>query len=197
MIAPGLDWGRIAHWTQLVATGDLAPIARVFSFHQAAAPHVIPEPTEEQLEPPPLRFLLAHWSKLADKPALPHLRQIDALDLGPALGHVMLLDVVDGGRDFRYRLFGSVVARVSNFEMTGRLLSELPASPYVVELLLAVYRVALQLRHPVFSARRPVTAEYTARWMQIVMPLVDDSGAVARMLAGTIAVGSDGRIIYG
>jgi hypothetical protein len=144
-----------------------------------------------------LRFLLSHWSALASDPAPPHLRQIDALELTPALGHVMLLDVVDGGRDFRYRLFGSVVSRISDFEMTGRLLSEHPASPYVVEFFLAVYRAAVQLRRPIFSERQPVGAEDTARWLQLALPLVDDAGTVTRMMAGAVAVNHEGRMVRG
>ena len=83
----------------------------------------------------------------------------------------MLLDLVEGGRDFRYRLYGSMIASISGFDMTGKLLSEHPASPYVAEFALASYRAAVQRREPVFRERHPVGAPYSsaaqARWMRV------------------------------
>jgi hypothetical protein len=144
---------------------------------------------------PQLRFLRDHWSRLADGGAPPHYRQIDPLAMRPALGYVMLLDAVEGGRDFRYRLYGSLIARVSNLDMTGRLLSDHTASPYVTELGLAVNRAALQRRLPIYTERTPAAAERTIRWQRLALPLVDDAGTVTRLLAGTVPVARDGRII--
>jgi hypothetical protein len=192
---PNLDWNRVADWSTRIAAGDLGAIAAVFRANGAYPPEANLSPTTEQIGQDPLRFLLDHWLKLAGDAPMPHVRQIDALELGPALGYIMLLDVVEGGRDFRYRLFGSKIARLSNFDMTGRLLSQHSASAYAVEFSLALYRNAVDQRRPVFAIRHPVRAEHTAKWLQLALPLRDDIGAVARLLAGTVAVGYDGRMI--
>jgi hypothetical protein len=107
----------------------------------------------------------------------------------------MLMDTVEGGRDFRYRLFGSIIASHSGFDMTGKLLSEHRSSPYVIEFGIAASRAAVQRRKPLYSARSPLGAVQTVSWQRIALPLVDDSRAVVRLLAGTAPIARDGRII--
>jgi hypothetical protein len=111
------------------------------------------------------------------------------------LGRIALLDAVDGGRDFHYRLYGTILARISRFDMTGRLVSQFPASVYAAEFTLAAYRAIVRRRQPLYTERAPVGAEETATWQRIVLPLVDDTGAVARLIAATVAVRGDGRSV--
>jgi hypothetical protein len=112
-----------------------------------------------------------------------------------ALGYVMLVDVVENGQDFRYRLFGSAVAAVSGFDMTGKLLSEHAASGYILEFSLALYRASLQRKEPVFSQYAPVGTKMTAEWHRVALPLANPFGSVIRLLAGTVPLGRDGRIV--
>ncbi|HEX3501609.1 MAG TPA: hypothetical protein VHT04_20015 [Stellaceae bacterium] len=79
--------------------------------------------------------------------------------------------------------------------MTGKLLSEHPASPYVTEFALAGYRAAVQRREPIYTERQPVGSALAALWQRIALPLVGDDGAVARILAGTAPLGRDGRTL--
>ena len=117
------------------------------------------------------------------------------LDLRPALGYVLLLDVVEGGRDFRYRLFGSTVVNVSGFDMTGKLLSEHPASTYVTELSLAVGRAAVRRRTPVYTLRHPVGAKETNAWERLVLPLVDEDDNVMRLMVVSTPLDEEGKLI--
>ncbi len=173
---------------------DLDGIAEVFVEHGAGAPIVIWKPRGEQLRSEPPRHLLAHWSSLAKAPRLPEIQQMDPLDLRPALGYVLLLDVVEGGQDFRYRLFGSAIGSVSGFDMTGKLLSEHPASAYVTEFSLAVGRAAVRRREPIYTLRRPVGAQDTSLWERLVLPLVDDD-RVVRLLVVSTPLDLDGKLI--
>lgn len=190
-----VDWDRVATWTADIVAGEFGTIQPVFEAQTGRTPTVILAPAAEQVMVPPLRFLLDYWSALPAAGDLPGYRQIDALDMRPALGYVTLIDVVDGGRDFRYRLYGSVIARISDLDVTGRLMSDFPASAYVVEFALAVTRAALQRRLPIYTERTPALAENTARWQRLLLPLVDDAGDVTRFLAGTVPIGRDGRVI--
>jgi len=79
--------------------------------------------------------------------------------------------------------------------MTGKLLSQHPASPYVTEFAIASYRAALQRRDPLYTERSPLDAARTRRWQRIALPLVDDTGAVVRFLAGTAPIDRDGRAL--
>jgi hypothetical protein len=190
-----LDWDRVTRWTADIVADDITAITAIFAEHGAAAPGVAWNPAAEQFDAAALRFLTTYWRGLAGPDALPHLKQIDPLALRPALGYVMLLDLVENGRDFRYRLYGSMVASVSGFDMTGKLLSEHPASPYVTEFALAGYRAAVQRREPIYTERHPVGAVHATRWQRVAMPLVGDDGTISRILAGTAPLASDGRTL--
>ena len=107
----------------------------------------------------------------------------------------MLLEPVEGDRDFRYRLFGSTLARVSGFDMTGKLMSSHPASQYAVEFAVAMTRACMRHGVPLYTERQPVGTERTKCWPRLTLPLVDDTGSVARMLIGTVPVDSYGRIV--
>jgi hypothetical protein len=192
---PPLDWSRVAAWTEAILAGELAEIGRTFIVHGAGEPTLIWRPGAHDLRTEPLRYLLAHWSSLADGSRVPGMRQIDPLDLRPALGYVMLLDVVGETHDFRYRLYGSAISNVSGFDMTGKLVSELPASTYVREFSIAVGRAAVRRREPVYTARRPVGAQDTGLWERLVLPLADEHDRVMRLLVGATLIGRDGLLI--
>src|SRR5437764_3091385 len=115
-----LDWDRIARWTADIVAGDITAITAIFAGHGAAAPGLVWNPPPEQFDAAALRFLTTYWRGLARPGTLPHLKQIDPLALRPALGYVMLLDLVENGQDFRYRLYGSLLASISGFDMTGK-----------------------------------------------------------------------------
>jgi hypothetical protein len=192
-----IDWDRVAAWTELVLAGDLAPVAAVFRTHASDPPELTWSPGAERMVAPPLAFLASAWDELTRDAPLPHIRQIDPFRLRPALGHIMLIEPVEDGRDFRYRLYGSIIAGISKLDMTGRFASEHPASPHVTELSIATYRAQLRRPEPVYMTRNPQGAKHTRRWQRLALPFVDDSGRIARFLCGTVAVGFDGRMLEG
>jgi hypothetical protein len=190
-----LDWPRAAEWAASIAEGNLAPVRHVFRKNGAQGPEMIWRPSPEQVAAAPLRALLDYWTALREGDCLPAAARIDPLGMRGALGYVMLVDVVDEGQDFRYRLYGSSLASASEHDMTGQLLSNHAASAYIREFSLATYRAALQRREPAFSEYAPAGTLLIARWQRIVLPLVDETGAVVRFLSGAVPVGRDGRIV--
>ena len=195
MTTTDINWRRIAEWAERIADDDLSPVQAIYDKHSLPAPVVVWDPPEESLVPEPLGFLLGHWRSLARETGMPHWRQIDPVNLGPALGYVMLVEPVDNGRDFLCRLYGSMLAGISGFDMTGKYISQLKASAYVVEFSVATYRAAWRRRIPVFTTRHPADAVATTAWQRIIMPLADDHGALARFLVGNVPVDREGRII--
>lgn len=152
-------------------------------------------PSPEQVGAPPLRALLDYWTALRESGRLPSAGRIDPLGMRGALGYVMLVDVVDEGQDFRYRLYGSSLASVSELDMTGQLLSNHAASAYIREFSLATYRAALKRREPAFTEYAPSGTLVIAQWQRIILPLVDQSDVVVRFLSGAVPVGRNGRIV--
>jgi hypothetical protein len=66
------------------------------------------------------------WSKKCAGRAMPARADLGAGELRAWLGSVHLIEVIEGGRDFRYLIFGTDIARMYDVEMTRRLVSEWP-----------------------------------------------------------------------
>lgn len=190
-----IDWSTAAEWTACIAEDYLEPIRDVFRKEGAQGPAVIWDPCASDMEAPPLAALIEYWSSLHGGDALPRADKIDPLGMRRALGYVMLIDAVENGRNFYYRLYGSAVAAVSGFDMTGRLLSEHAASTYILEFSLALYRATMQRRQAAFCHYAPAGTLQTAQWHRVALPLTDRSGAIVRLLAGAVPLGRDGRIV--
>lgn len=195
MAERAIDWSRVAKWSDQLAAGDPSEMRATLREHYGYEPSVAWNPKPGDMAAEKLGFLLQYWNGLRHGTNLPRTSEIDPLQMRQALGHVMLIDSIEDGRDFRYRLYGSLLVGVSGFDMTGRLLSNHGASVWVIEFSLATYRAALRRREPIFTTRSPIGAQYTAQWHRVAMPLVDETGAVVRFLAGTVPLSRNGGIV--
>ena len=190
-----LDWPRIDAWTADVVRGDCRSIAAVFEAAGVDAPLLLWDPPCDAGAAAPIQFVLDHWRALGGGERVPEAAAIEPDQLKPALGYLMLLDPVDYSRDFRYRLYGTKIARISNFDMTGRLLSSFPSSAYATEFAIATYRAVLIRNAPLYTVRRPAMGEFTSYWQRLALPLADKNGAMLRVLGCTVAIDTEGRMV--
>ncbi|MDX2104104.1 MAG: PAS domain-containing protein [Alphaproteobacteria bacterium] len=151
----------------------------------ASACQVRINPPPTAIAEPLLVFLLQHWSTMARGKALPLARAIDPMDIRPALGQVVLLDVTDDGWDGRYRVFGTLLAERFGAELTGKRMSRgLPAAS--LPLHIALLRMMLESGSPVWS-RHPAPPEIAvADWTRLMLPLEDGNGTITRCLVGSL-----------
>jgi hypothetical protein len=193
---PGLDRGRVAAWAAALAAGEAHGLHESFLAMGGAAPDIVWTPSVDRLSAAQLRFLLRYWSELAGARTMPCTKEIDALEMRPALGYINLLDVIEGGEDFRYRVFGSIIAAVAGYDMTGRTVSALKTAPYMAEFALATCRAVVLRGQPLLTEHRPpASAVPTVAWHGLILPLADDDGAVTRLLVGSVPFSRDGRPI--
>lgn len=190
-----IDWTRVERWAAKLVAGESGDMCAELRDRFEGEPTVVWNPQPSDIASKKLQFLLEYWTGLRRGAALPLTTDIDPMKMRRALGYVMLVDVVDGGRDFRYRLYGSMLASVSGYDMTGRFLSCHGASANVIEFDLAVYRAAVVRKKSVFTSRKPIGARYTSRWQRVAMPLVDQTGAVVRFLACTVPLSRSGATV--
>lgn len=184
-----------ADWAEQLARGELGAIRRSFARQGARGPEIVWHPSIDLLGSAALRFLLAHWSRLAGPQGLARADRIDPMELRQALGLLSLVDVIDDGRDFRYRLYGSTIAAVSEFDMTGQSLSAMPVSPYIKAFALAAYRASLARQAPLFTEHSPPAAVSHTVWQRLILPLVDEAGEIVRFISGNVPVPRDGRFV--
>lgn len=146
----------------------------------ARQPEVAPAGLSPQAE-----AFRAYWDAKRRGRRMPARADIDPLDMKPWLGEVLLLDVLEGGRDFRYRLVGAMIAYRTGYDMTGKLLSEMPGDPAAIANYLADHRRAVETRAPVHARYDYISARDSrpVKFERLLLPLSDD-GETVNMLLG-------------
>lgn len=119
------------------------------------------------MEPRTRRF----WEFCAALPrenGLPHRSSAGAEVLRSWLGNLMILDPVEGGQDFRYRLYGSEIARYCGFDMTSRLVSSFSSNTGTF--FLESYKTCLSAAEPVFTQNVAEHASGMVLWERLLVP---------------------------
>ena len=89
----------------------------------ASPPEIFPA---ESTQHPDLLVLLANWEKLrsARVDAIMPLRAVASAEIGRLLKFMHLADVIDNGKDFRWRIVG--IGAFPGLDVTGQLVSQHP-----------------------------------------------------------------------
>lgn len=124
--------------------------------------------------------LEGYWQAKRDGAALPARRDIDPIEIGPALlPHLALLDVEAGSGRLRYRLVGTRLVAHYGRDATGRYLDELDD-------LLQARRSLAELCHAVAEQRR---AKRLSGWLR------DPKGAILDFECLALPLSSDGLAV--
>ena len=124
------------------------------------------------------RSLVALWSSW---PGDPPLRQsLDPVALGAKLlPSIVLLEVLAGGGDYRWRIFGSLHEREYGADLRGYRLSEIEAQNPSADALRKILDRARQTVSPIYYRLQYSSAVGLRRRASgVFLPLADDSGAV-------------------
>ncbi|MDJ0895406.1 MAG: PAS domain-containing protein [Alphaproteobacteria bacterium] len=182
------------HIVQDLCFGSRQFISELYAHQGLPCPEVDLEPDELDLPDEKLRFLLQYWNKLRGNRALPSASDVDAVEMRPSLGSIALLEVLEDGQDFRYRVYGTDIAERTRFDLTRKRVMEISRhvgmpTPFIAYYM-ALYQTATKLRRPVFSTHRIYQPISAFPWRHLTLPLSDgnEDGPVTRLLVGnTIA----------
>jgi hypothetical protein len=139
---------------------------------------------------PTLGALYRYWNRRRGERRMPDRRDIDPLELGPALlPHIGLMDIVNGGARVRYRLLGTAIVDRFGSDPTGKFMDEVMSGTYS-EYIHSLYRELVRARAPVFS-------ESVFRWdaggylrtRRLYLPLTHGGDDVAIALIGQAFLG--------
>ena len=135
------------------------------------------------------------WEAKRNSRSLPMREDLAFEELAPWFGHVLIMDVIDGGRDFRYRMIGTAITGFLERDYSGRLVSECDYGKGdgrdKVE---DTFRRPLMVGRPVFRSGHVIWAtDRTWRTYDSVhCPLTRDSGetdmTIGVLYFGSIAV---------
>ena len=135
---------------------------------------------------PVLAGLHDYWSGKRRGGRLPGRADLAPEEMVPALPHLMLIDVLDGGSTLRYRLVGTVIA--TGIDPTGKTLREvLPGGAYRTHIL-ELYAAVLARGGPMYCRHRyPGADDSEAREVaRLFLPLAADGRRVDMILVGQI-----------
>jgi len=137
-----------------------------------------------KLDQPALQQLHAYWESRrgADRP-YPARDQIDPLDLRFILGSLILLDVEPQPLRYRYRLFGSDIARRQGFDMTGKYLDQHPW-PELAAMARETYGQVLASGKPSLIRRHGLIDDQYVDHVSLILPL--GHAKVEMLLAGVV-----------
>lgn len=177
-----IDLAAIDTMRDELLAGSQAKLAAPFIALGLRQPVVRWNPAPEELPTQQLPFLLRHWHALRERHGSVRPEHVDPFDLRPVLGYVLLLDVLDDGADYRYRLYGTEVARIAGFDMTGKRTSEMVTGSLASNFYLAIYRAMLRRPEPVYSWHEMPMEITINSWDRIVLPLQDADGRIVRII---------------
>jgi hypothetical protein len=143
------------------------------------------EGVASHIRDPRLRSLYDYWQARKAARRFPARRDIDPLDFRYVLGSVMLVNVLREPLRFRVRLHGDKMARRAGYDLTGKLLDELPISDYRTYVIgrcrgLVESGEPLSLHHDRIIDGR--SHRYEALWL----PLSEDGSSVSMLLCALI-----------
>ena len=124
--------------------------------------------------------LVQLWDVRRGSRAMPARRDFPVEDLRPWLGRLALIDVVDDGTDFFYRLYGSGLAERYGMDLTGKRLSEI--SPGIQLEVSSGYYQCFSEARPVFSNLRYADRDVFWEWQRLLLPLSADGTSVTMIM---------------
>jgi hypothetical protein len=140
-----------------------------------------------QLTSERLRRLYAYWASLKGERIAPSRSELNPAEMRDQLGWIWLMDVVDGGEDFRFRMGGDRVIQFFGQRLSGMLLSAvMPGSPEFFGRFRNLVRLATLNAMP--ASGGPAQTAYQQRsYLEVealILPLSDDGKSVAGVLGG-------------
>jgi hypothetical protein len=135
---------------------------------------------------PSLQRLADLWEKLRGECDLPRRSDFHPTDASWLLGHLYLVDVLDGGEDYFYRLSGTVVKEIYGLELQGKRLGTLRKEKL---------KQALRTNYEtVIATRRPMAQRGRLSWPngshigieRLLLPFTDDDGNPCTILGAVV-----------
>jgi len=136
----------------------------------------------------------ALWESRRTDARLPARADLPIEDLAPWFGRIVIMDAIDGGADFSYRLVGSGIARILGRDLTGRRVSECDYQGGRDHVLRS-FRLPVERRAPVFRRGR-VEWKADASWLayeSVHCPLAADGVAPDMTIGVQVYLTPDGR----
>ena len=133
---------------------------------------------------PRLRQLYDYWDGKRGERAMPSRADIDPVEMRFVIGNVILIDVVPGDPlRFHIRLHGTNLSERVRFDLTGKMLDEMPSPEFRALTQHSFTRVATT-GQPLHAHRDEILDNRRRQYETIILPLSSDGASVDRILCG-------------
>jgi hypothetical protein len=133
---------------------------------------------------PGLQRLYQYWTDKRGERSMPSRADLDPLDMRFVIGNVILVDVIDGEPlQFRIRLHGTNLSEHVHFDLTGKMLDEMPQAEFR-ELTRQSFTKVATTKQPLRAQRDRVLDNRLRRYETIILPLSGDGDRVDMLLCG-------------
>jgi hypothetical protein len=141
-------------------------------------------PAVPDITHPKLRRLYEYWEGKRGDRKMPSRADLDPLDITFIIGNVILVDVIDGDPlRFRIRLHGTNLSERVRFDLTGKMLDEMPAAEFRDLVRQSFTRVATA-KEPLHAKRDRILDNRRRDFETVILPLSSDGEQVDRILCG-------------
>ena len=138
-----------------------------------------------KLREPVLRDLHAYWNSRRGERPMPARVDIDVVEIPTLLPYVFLVDVLEGPRDFRFRLAGTHFRETTEQEVTGKRIAEVFPEQFGDEVR-RIWSKAVEERRPLLGhGNLWIAGREYVKWEGAVMPLACDR-TVNMLLGGVV-----------
>ena len=142
--------------------------------------------TLDDLESPVVRHGASYWNDLRGTKRFPSRKDLHPRDIASVLPSMVLIKVIDGGKDFEYRIVGETQARAFGYRLQGRRVSQIavehPAYGYALG---GAYRRICESGEPI-AVRGHIGSDFAylkfAYCEHIALPLSNDDENVDHIL---------------
>ncbi|MGE0118152.1 MAG: PAS domain-containing protein [Dongiaceae bacterium] len=133
-----------------------------------------------------LRRLLAHWLERRGDDLAPPRMAIDPTAIGPILANVWMCDFLPAERRFRMRLAGEEIHRFYGRNITQCFFEDIIASGLLDDVMRRYLRIVEEPAAMHCSGHIYLASERSQVGERIVLPLMDDGGAITHVIGASI-----------
>jgi len=135
---------------------------------------------------PKLQRLYQYWTEKRCARSMPARADIDPLEMRFVVGNVILIDVIAGTPpSFRIRLHGTRLAEHAGYELTGKMLDDMPEEEFR-NLWRASGNEVVGTKQPLHAQRDRILDGRLRRYEVIILPLSSNDNDVDMILCGLI-----------
>jgi hypothetical protein len=137
-------------------------------------------------EPPLVAGMRGYWTRKRGARPMPRRQDIIPSEIKEWLPFVLLVEVIGGGTDFRYRLVGTQLHKYFQGVPTGKLMSEAlaPFGEETVRRTLETYRSVLTLGEPLRIKGDGELYGQKPKYFEAILTPLSDDGVTVNMIFG-------------